>query len=820
MHGTKNRRKTPFLLLVAVAAAMLFSLLSVDDRTKTQAQTAGTPTPTATPADNEEADQVDVRSSQEKSNPPGYENMDSMLNELVQQLEDRALNAGHAAASATRSNIQSVAVTLHLETGYADTLQQYLKDNGASPRNVGDTYIEAYVPVTLLGSLSQQKGVITVSTIIPPQPAQAGSVSQGVSIHGADAWHLAGLRGERLKIGVLDTGYLGFRELMGVEVPSEANVHALCFNELGSPTQELSHCEIDSAHGTAVIEAIYDIAPNAKFYISNLTSSGDMRTAVEWMVSQGVHVINQSASWTWTGPGDGSSPLENSTLNTVDYAAENGILWVNSAGNKGRSTWLGPYDDPDGNDVHNFEGDAECNGVFLNAEDTLVAQLRWDDTWLEARSMDLDLFLVHKETSRVVARSDNYQWRYLRPFEAFQFEAEIKGDYCLEVRRFYGDEPTWLQLQAFTSQRLEHRVNGYDITDPAGSANPALLAVGATRWTDINTIEFFSSKGPTLDGRIKPDIVGVDGATSVTHEGPFYGTSQSSSYVAGMAALILQNFPEMDAVDAAEYLKRTALERGEPGPDNTWGHGFAILPQSDASPPELPLISDCQTHIEIPDNRSSGELEFIGSWTEDCVSEQTPKQGTKGDFYTRYFTFETTADRALTITLRSSEVEDTFLYLLKGWDSDGDVVEFNDDIDGQEDTHSRLVFESLEAGRYTIEATTYHPETSGEFTLNLTMEVAEGYGKSDPGQPAPLPIAIPTDGYTDVSYGSDHACALHVTGTIYCFGNPEYGKTTPPAGEFESVNSGEHGSCAIGRDDGKLVCWGIFSVGDQGTEEE
>ena len=39
---------------------------------------------------------------------------------------------------------------------------QFLQDNGGDPRNVGEDYIEAYVPVTLLGAVSEQPGVIRV----------------------------------------------------------------------------------------------------------------------------------------------------------------------------------------------------------------------------------------------------------------------------------------------------------------------------------------------------------------------------------------------------------------------------------------------------------------------------------------------------------------------------------------------------------------------------------------------------------------------------------------------------------------------------------
>jgi hypothetical protein len=68
------------------------------------------------------------------------------------------------------SQEESVAVTIYL-SGNVDEVVSFLEDNGGSPRNVGEDYIEAYVPVTLLGQTSEQPGVIRVREIIPPQPA-------------------------------------------------------------------------------------------------------------------------------------------------------------------------------------------------------------------------------------------------------------------------------------------------------------------------------------------------------------------------------------------------------------------------------------------------------------------------------------------------------------------------------------------------------------------------------------------------------------------------------------------------------------------------
>ena len=36
-----------------------------------------------------------------------------------------------------------------------------------------EDYIEAYVPVTLLGRVSEQPGVLRVRAIVPPQPARS-----------------------------------------------------------------------------------------------------------------------------------------------------------------------------------------------------------------------------------------------------------------------------------------------------------------------------------------------------------------------------------------------------------------------------------------------------------------------------------------------------------------------------------------------------------------------------------------------------------------------------------------------------------------------
>src|SRR6185295_19282858 len=80
-----------------------------------------------------------------------------------------------------------------------------------------------------------------------------------------------------------------------------------------------------------------------------------------------------------------------------------------------------------------------------------------------------------------------------------------------------------------------------------------------------STMEFFSSHGPTLDGRQKPDVSAIDGV-SITGAGrfpsTFFGTSAAAPHAAGIAALAIQSAPcllESDGNRLEAVAARTAL---------------------------------------------------------------------------------------------------------------------------------------------------------------------------------------------------------------------------------------------------------------------
>ena len=116
-----------------------------------------------------------------------------------------------------------------------------------------------------------------------------------------------------------------------------------------------------------------------------------------------------------------------------------------------------------------------------------------------------------------------------------------------------------------------HRQEGYrhvSIADP-GNAE-AVLTVGSTHRIEPHTygVSYFSSRGPTGDGRRKPDLVAPGEKIVSTVPGDRLdrqdGTSQAAPHVSGAAALLMSRHSELvgDPIRIKEILMRTATDLG------------------------------------------------------------------------------------------------------------------------------------------------------------------------------------------------------------------------------------------------------------------
>src|SRR5579863_5588882 len=116
-----------------------------------------------------------------------------------------------------------------------------------------------------------------------------------------------------------------------------------------------------------------------------------------------------------------------------------------------------------------------------------------------------------------------------------------------------------------------------------GAINP--LPFGPTNAQSVLTT-YFSSWGPTNDGRVKPDLVanGLNvlscGAANATNYIVFSGTSQAAPNVTGSLYLLQEYYAEknggsfMRAATLKGLACHTAFDAGNPGPDYIYGWGL------------------------------------------------------------------------------------------------------------------------------------------------------------------------------------------------------------------------------------------------------
>ncbi|MFQ6103112.1 MAG: S8 family serine peptidase [Candidatus Glassbacteria bacterium] len=156
----------------------------------------------------------------------------------------------------------------------------------------------------------------------------------------------------------------------------------------------------------------------------------------------------------------------------------------------------------------------------------------------------------------------------------------------------------------------------------------SMLACGAV--DEYNNVAGFSSRGPTYDGRTKPEVVarGVDtycasasSANSYTYAG---GTSLSTPLVGGSAAIVFEAHPEWGAMEVRDALMQTADNSQSPDNDRGWGRIDVQAAIYDVSPPIFPVPFDL---ISPTDGDSTGSDEILFIWnssrdtdTEDPVS--------------------------------------------------------------------------------------------------------------------------------------------------------------------------------------------------------
>ncbi len=161
------------------------------------------------------------------------------------------------------------------------------------------------------------------------------------------------------------------------------------------------------------------------------------------------------------------------------------------------------------------------------------------------------------------------------------------GDVDYTIMEIGGTGKSIISVGAFTTKNEYKDING--------------ITRRAPFYTGIGEIAPFSSRGPTVDGRIKPDITApgnvvvsalsrfdsryglnskevvswLTDETNIWLFGALQGTSMSAPVVTGMIALMLEVNPQLDQNKIKQIIQTTAITDDYTGtiPNNTWGWG-------------------------------------------------------------------------------------------------------------------------------------------------------------------------------------------------------------------------------------------------------
>src|SRR5690348_7877630 len=451
--------------------------------------------------------------------------------------------------------------------------------------------VSATVPRSALTALAGSAGV---SDVAPAVEAVPDVVSEGVAKSGASTWLNAtpATTGAGVTVAIVDTGFGN----LSAEVAAGALPAGTTVSPLNNGCSDVNNTE----HGTAVAEIVHQMAPSAKLQLYCIGDTTGFRQAEQDIVSRGIPIVNSSLSLPGDSRGDGAGDATSAAA-TVQAARKAGVLWIASAGNNGQDHWSGTFADSDRDGYTDLNGTTSTNesdAVVVPPGQSGTAYLTWDQ-WPQSSAPVTLVATPYKcnpsgcQTSTLVLTAcpvpnscSVAQPSGSRPVLSLNLPNNTTSnnfEWVIQVKQGSGTPAVRYDLTYYRdvgpsllSASNSSRAAAGSVDSPASS--PYALAVGAAN-VSTNSPEPYSSQGPTIDRRVKPDITGFDNvATNLDQFTTFSGTSAGAPHVAGAAALVKSANSNLDAAQLQAQLesRATGIAAGAP-PTNQLGHGLLAL---------------------------------------------------------------------------------------------------------------------------------------------------------------------------------------------------------------------------------------------------
>jgi subtilisin family serine protease len=484
-------------------------------------------------------------------------------------------------------------VLVDIKADVTDTLLAEIESAGAEIVNHHSRFnaIPAKVPYTAIETLAGKESISRIRSADRAMHNKTNT-SEGVAAHAADqARKTYGYTGRGVKVGVLSDSvdYLS-------DVQATGDLPAVTV---------LKDAPGNAGEGTAMLEIVHDLAPDADLYFATAWDGmADFAAQIIALADAGCRVIVDDITYF------AESPFQDDILSqAVNTVTDRGVFYFSSAGNSGNlndgesGVWEGDYNgiNYDGlkipcESIHDFGN----NEPFNTITDTCgVVTLHWADP-LGGSSNDYDLYLIDATGTSIVAVSNDFQDGDDDPIEGFFYGDDLNG-YQLLIA-LYSGEARFLNLSTHRG-RLAYGTDGQTRGHSCTVDGFGVAAVSANQQTEAFTgtesVEFFTSDGPrrvffeangtpitagnflaaTGGGEIrkKPDVTAADGVETATPGfNPFYGTSAAAPHAAAIAALMLQAHPGLTIAEGRTVFEQTAHDIEDAGWDRDSGVGIIM----------------------------------------------------------------------------------------------------------------------------------------------------------------------------------------------------------------------------------------------------
>jgi hypothetical protein len=418
-----------------------------------------------------------------------------------------------------------------------------------------------------------------------PGSLAAPGTSSGVGADGADAAQVqqaldeSGLSdtGAGIKVGVLsdsfnDLGGAAADEADGA-LPPASQIQIL--NDLPSGGTD---------EGRAMMQIIHDIAPGASlaFYTAG-EGEESFAQGILALAAAGCKVICDDVSYL-----DEPFFQNGVVAQAIQTVEAEGVTFVTAAGNNASNAYQaaftpisGLFDGTALHDAESFAGSlVQTVTVGGNANENLPLLLEWNQAYGQATS-DLEMFVF--ENGHLIGTATNASsGEPTNPW--LEFDITAPGTYQVAIENLSGPNPGLIKEIA-AGDGVPVTISGANTGSIFGhEMTPGAITAGAVNVADTPGFgvnhpvnETFSSSGAGTEllfsnngtALATPDLLspvaasGVDDIhTSVSDLTDFFGTSAASASLAGVAALLLAEDPNLTPAQVDQIMQETALPTG------------------------------------------------------------------------------------------------------------------------------------------------------------------------------------------------------------------------------------------------------------------